>query len=96
MKKQEPLFHPMAPLSKLIWLREEKPEIFKQAALFVGIKEYVFHTFFGEYVVDYSIASATGLFNIHTLDWEKEALESAAFHEKNCREWFQQRKFLRI
>ncbi len=66
--------HPMAPLSKLIWLREEKTEIFNKAAKFIGIKEYVFHELFGEYVVDYSIASATGLFNIHTLDWDDEAL----------------------
>ena len=35
--------HPMAPLSKLLWLREEKPEIFHKATKFIGIKEYVFH-----------------------------------------------------
>lgn len=69
--------HSMSPLVKLIWLREEKPEIFNQAALFLGIKEYVFYELFGEYVCDYSIASATGLFNIHTLDWDEEALETA-------------------
>lgn len=69
--------HPMAPLSKLLWLREEKPEIFHKATKFIGIKEYVFHELFGEYVVDYSIASATGLFNIHTLDWDDEALTTA-------------------
>lgn len=66
--------HPMAPLSKLIWLREEKAAIFNNAKKFIGIKEYVFYALFGEYVVDYSIASATGLFNIHTLDWDDEAL----------------------
>lgn len=69
--------HSMSPLVKLIWLREEKPEIFNQAALFLGIKEYVFYELFGEYVCDYSIASATGLFNIHTLDWDEEALKTA-------------------
>lgn len=69
--------HPMAPLAKIIWLREEKPEIFEQTAYFIGIKEYVFHKFFGEFVVDYSIASATGLFNLFTLDWDEEALRTA-------------------
>lgn len=69
--------HPMSPLIKLNWLREKEPAIFKEATLYVGIKEYVFHKLFGEYVVDYSIASATGLFNIHTLEWDKEALEAA-------------------
>jgi len=69
--------HSMSPLSKLIWMREEKPNIFKQAKQFVGIKGYIFHKLFGKHVVDYSIASATGLFNIHTLDWDDEALETA-------------------
>lgn len=68
--------HSMSPLAKLIWLREEKPEIFQDAKTFIGIKEYIFYQLFGEYIVDYSIASATGLFNIHTLDWDEEALET--------------------
>lgn len=69
--------HPMSPLSKLLWLREEKSEIFEKAAKFIGIKEYIFKEFFGEYVSDYSIANATGLMNMYTLDWDKEALEIA-------------------
>lgn len=69
--------HSMSPLVKLVWLREEKPEIFKKSKYFIGIKEYIFYILFGEFVIDYSIASATGLFNIHTLDWDREALETA-------------------
>ena len=69
--------HSMSPLSKLLWLSKEKTDIFNEAAYFIGIKEYVFHHLFGEYVVDYSIASATGLFNIHNLEWDKEALATA-------------------
>jgi len=59
--------HPMSPLAKLMWLKEEKPELFKSAHRFIGIKEYVMYHLFGRFVVDYSIASATGLFNMHTL-----------------------------
>ncbi|HEY9763001.1 MAG TPA: gluconokinase [Trichocoleus sp.] len=70
--------HPMSPLIKLLWLRDEEPETFGQAAKFISIKEYVTHRWFGEYVVDYSIANATGLFNMKTLDWDEEALEMAA------------------
>jgi gluconokinase len=47
------------------------------AARFIGIKEYVFFRLFKRYVVDYSIASATGLFNLTQLDWDTEALELA-------------------
>ena len=56
--------HPMSPLAKLVWLRNEKPDVFRRAARFVGIKEYVFFRLFGRWLVDFSIASATGLFNL--------------------------------
>ena len=69
--------HPMSPLAKLVWLRREQPEVFARAARFVGIKEYVFFRLFKRYVVDYSIASATGLFNLSRLDWDAGALEVA-------------------
>ncbi|MFP3843235.1 gluconokinase [Priestia filamentosa] len=69
--------HPMAPLSKLLWLKEEHNELFSAVHKFVSIKEYVFYKLFHEYVVDYSIASATGMFNLQNLDWDEEALEVA-------------------
>ncbi|PTX21104.1 gluconate kinase (FGGY family) [Pontibacter mucosus] len=69
--------HPMSPLVKLCWLRQEQPEVFKQAAKFIGIKEYVLHRLFGEYKVDYAIASATGLFHIFEFAWHPDALQVA-------------------
>ena len=69
--------HPMSPLAKLAWLQEAEPRIFAQAARFVGIKEYVFHQLFGVWVVDHSIASATGLLALATLDWDADALAVA-------------------
>ncbi len=69
--------HPMSPLSKLLWLRHDHQELFQKAGKFVSIKEYVFAKLFDEYVVDYSIASATGLMNLQKLDWDEEALDVA-------------------
>ncbi|MBW4468430.1 MAG: gluconate kinase [Pegethrix bostrychoides GSE-TBD4-15B] len=69
--------HPMSPLVKLIWLRQEQPQIFQAAAHFISIKEYVTYQMFGQYWVDYSIASATGLFNLARLTWDSGALEVA-------------------
>lgn len=53
------------------------PELFRQASKFISIKEYIFTRLFGEYVVDYSVASATGLMNLEQLDWDQEALHLA-------------------
>lgn len=67
--------HPMSPITKLMWLGEDHPELFKQTHKFISVKEYVFFKLFGDYVIDYSIASATGMFNLEKLDWDEEALQ---------------------
>jgi gluconokinase len=69
--------HPMSPLAKLVWLRHEQPALHAAAARFVGVKELVFHRLFGRWIVDHSIASATGLLELETLDWDAEALALA-------------------
>ncbi|MDF2926020.1 MAG: gluconokinase [Paenibacillaceae bacterium] len=69
--------HPMSPLTKIIWFREREPEVFSEAAMFAGIKEYVLYRLFGQYVVDESVASATGMFNLETADWDEQALALA-------------------
>ncbi len=62
--------HPMYFPSRLAWMREEAPEVFKRADRFVSIKEYVIQRLFGARKVDLSIASGTGLLNMSTLDWD--------------------------
>jgi len=69
--------HAMSPLCKLLWLKSEKPQVFNAAKKFISVKEYIFHKLFGKYVIDYSIASATGLFNIHTKQWNDASLQLA-------------------
>jgi gluconokinase len=69
--------HPMAPLAKLVWMREHEPEICERARRWVGIKELVVARLMGEWVVDHSIASGTGLFDLERLDWDAEALALA-------------------
>ncbi|MFH0065670.1 gluconokinase [Peribacillus sp. NPDC056705] len=69
--------HPMSPITKVMWLRNEHPGIFNETEKFIGIKEYIIYKFFNEYVMDYSLASATGMFNLNDLKWDEEALTIA-------------------
>lgn len=69
--------HPMSPLSKIRWLKEEKPGIFSKTVKLISIKEFVFYQLFKQYVVDHSIASATGMLHLQRLDWDEEALQVA-------------------
>ncbi len=69
--------HPMSPLLKLMWLKDNEPGIFERAYKFIGMKEFVFAKLFGTYVADHSLASATGLLNLNRLDWDEQALRTA-------------------
>ncbi|MGE7759576.1 gluconokinase [Peribacillus sp. NPDC097895] len=69
--------HPMSPLTKITWIVNDLPEIAVKVKKYIGIKEYIFKKFFDKYIVDYSLASAMGLMNLKTLDWDEEALKIA-------------------
>ncbi|PUZ26559.1 gluconate kinase, FGGY family [Chitinophaga costaii] len=69
--------HPMSPLCKIAWWKDTEPALFAKTALFVGIKEYVLYRLLGKFYIDDATASATGMFNIHTHSWSKEALAVA-------------------
>ncbi|NJL74717.1 MAG: gluconokinase [Saprospiraceae bacterium] len=66
--------HAMSPLCKIAWLRLNQPDVFHQAAKFISIKEFLLFRWLGQYVVDESIASATGLFDIYEKTWYSPAL----------------------
>ncbi|WP_035051406.1 gluconokinase [Carnobacterium pleistocenium] len=78
--------HAMTPLSKIMWLTEYFPDILNKAKKIIGIKEYILYQLTGEYKIDYSIASATGLFNIHELDWDKDILKLVGIEESKLSE----------
>ncbi|MFD2654688.1 gluconokinase [Gracilibacillus thailandensis] len=69
--------HPMSPLLKLMWMKENDYQPYQQAVYFMSLKEYLLFKWFGKRVIDYSMASATGLMNVKSLDWEDEALDLA-------------------
>ncbi len=69
--------HPMSPLCKIAWFKTNEAEKLKTAHKIIGIKEFIWWKFFGVYEIDCSIASATGMFDIHSKDWSALALEHA-------------------
>jgi gluconokinase len=67
--------HGMYAPYKIIWLREERPDIFAQAARYLTAKEYIYKQLSGDYRVDPCLAAGSGLMNTHTLDWDEMALD---------------------
>jgi gluconokinase len=74
--------HPFSPMTKLAWLKENEPDLFHAAFKFISLKEYIWHQLTGEYVIDSSMASGTGILNIHTLQWEETILDYLTIKEK--------------
>ncbi len=69
--------HPMLPIAKLAWLRAHEPDMFARAVRFVGLKELFVYRWTGQWLVDWGIAGATGMFALATRDWSARALALA-------------------
>lgn len=73
--------HPMSPLCKIRWFRENCPELFEKTRIFTGIKEFILFQWTGKHRMDWSLASATGLLDIRTKQWASDALQYAGISE---------------
>jgi gluconokinase len=63
--------HPMYLPAKILWLKQERPDIFARVATFGSIKDYVIARLTGERVVDRSVATASGLYNLREGSWDE-------------------------
>jgi gluconokinase len=69
--------HSMSPLSKLLWWQKDDPALLNKAAKFISIKEFIWYRLFQQFEIDHSVASATGLFDMHTRTWYEPALQQS-------------------
>lgn len=67
--------HPMYSHSKLLWLKRHMPDVFAGAAGFGTIKEYILRRLTGEWAVDMSIASGTGIYDVAAKTWYQDVLD---------------------
>jgi gluconokinase len=66
--------HPMSPLVKIAWMKDQQPEVFAQTDKFMSLKSYIIQQLTGRVVLDHSLSSATGLMNIYKKEWDPTAL----------------------
>jgi gluconokinase len=67
-------FHPSYWPAKLLWLREEKPEIFQSVRHWMSFGELLSLVFFNQMTTSVSMASGTGMLNLRACDWDEEIL----------------------
>ena len=75
--------HPMYPFYKFLWLRREEPEVFASSRRWSMVKDLLLWRWTGHWVLDYSVANGTGLWNMQKQTWDEWALELAGL-ERQC------------
>lgn len=68
-------FHPSYWPAKLLWLKQERGQIFNRTHRWISFCDYLFLRLFGELRTGVSMASATGLFNQRDCEWDRELIE---------------------
>jgi D-xylulose kinase len=58
--------------SKILWFKNQKPEIYQKTHKFLLVHDYILHKLTGKFVTDHSNASRTMLFDINHLKWSDE------------------------
>lgn len=74
--------HPMAPVYKLLWIKEKKPELFAQMQKWIGIKEYIIWRLTGKMMTDTTMAAGTGLLNLNNLSWDEDLLSQITLEKE--------------
>ncbi len=60
---------------KVLWVREQEPDIYRQVARFLLPKDYLRFRLTGEYATDVSDASGTGLFCVRERRWADDLID---------------------
>jgi gluconokinase len=69
-------YHPMFPVFKLAAMHLNEPDLLARTGRFVSIKSLLINRLTGEWVEDQGTASASGLLNIASGDWDAELLHT--------------------
>ncbi|MCB0070769.1 MAG: hypothetical protein KDE20_04890 [Caldilineaceae bacterium] len=68
---------PIFSLCKMLWLQEERPDAWQQAATWLNAADYLAYRLSGEMATDYSMASRTLALNLARLEWDRDLVREA-------------------
>lgn len=71
-------------LPKILWVKEQEPEIFHQACTFLLPKDYLRYRMTGNIHMEYSDAAGTLLLNVTKREWSIEMLEAFGLSSTFC------------
>lgn len=74
--------HQMFSLPKIMWIKNNLPEVYKKADKIMLIEDYLVYKLSGKSYIDYSLAARTMAFDIRQKCWSDEILEAAGIDKK--------------
>ena len=69
--------HEMYGMPKMMWIKNHKPEVYENCRHIFQMEDYVVYCLTGNAQIDYSLATRSLGFNIHTLDWDETIFKAA-------------------
>lgn len=69
------------PAAKLLWVKENEPEIFAQTKKIFLLEDYILYRLTGEFVSEYTLQSSSLYFDINNFTWWKEMLDFIGISE---------------
>jgi xylulokinase len=69
------------PACKILWIKQNEPQVFARAAKFVLVQDFLVQRLCGRYETDGSISCTTLLYDITTHNWWPRALEAVGLTE---------------
>jgi D-xylulose kinase len=70
------VFNPVYTLTKILWLKENEPEVFERAYKFSTAQDFLMARLVGEFITDHSIAGGTLMHDVIQLCWSSDMLQA--------------------
>ncbi len=70
------------PAAKLLWVKENEPEIFEKTKKIFLLEDYILYRMTGEFVTEPTLQSSSLYFDIRNLSWWKDMLDFIGIDEK--------------
>lgn len=67
---------PTYSLEKMMWVKENEPEVYRKTHVFLNAKDYIVYKLTGEFATDYSDASGTNAFEIVNKRWSDDIVRA--------------------
>ncbi|MCP4311346.1 MAG: hypothetical protein GY790_08800 [Bacteroidetes bacterium] len=74
-KTGQPEILPLWPATRILWIRENEPEVFKKAAKFLLVEDYLIYKLTGKYYAEESLVSSTLYYDIQKKCWWGKMLD---------------------